>query len=205
MASKAKPSAMHYNLRMRPDSFFYPIFNRLLAEQPALRARMAAHAGKTVCIEWPLVSLVARIDEEGALAAAPADTVSDVRIRVRLPALLAFVAGDAEAWRLADVEGDAALAGAIASWMREFDGVLALRPWLGELGAARTVQALSALSAWHAAATHSVGCNIAEYAVYEAAWLADAKSVRRFVAAVDELRDATARLEARLRLLEQRR
>ncbi len=196
---------MQYNPRMLPDFMLYPVLNRLLADQPALRARLRAHAGKGVRIHLPLTEFAARIGEDGRLVAPSAGAAVDTRIRLAPDVLLRLAAGDHDALRAAGVEGDLALANAFVALLREFDWVLALRPWLGDIGAARAAQAITDLKGWRDRAVDSVGRNLAEYAAHETPMLADRNAVRRFVAGVDDLRDAAARLEARLAWLERRR
>ena len=94
------------------------------------------------------------------------------------------------------------LASDIAAAFAGFDWALALRPYLGDIAAARAAQVLSAFGHWRRQAHAALGRSLAEYATFEAGMLVDRQAARRFVAEVDELRDAAARLEARLSLLE---
>jgi ubiquinone biosynthesis protein UbiJ len=103
------------------------------------------------------------------------------------------------------VEGDGTLAADLSAALAEFDWALALRPVVGDMAAARAAQAVEGLGRWREKAQEAVGRSIAEYLTYEAGMLADKQAVRQFVAEVDEVRDAAARLEARLALLEQSR
>ena len=86
--------------------------------------------------------------------------------------------------------------------LADFDWVLALRPYLGDIAASRVDQFIQGVMNWRGRAAESVGRNLAEYAVYEQAWLAEPMAARDFIAAVDQLRDDADRLEARLHLLE---
>jgi ubiquinone biosynthesis protein UbiJ len=103
------------------------------------------------------------------------------------------------------VAGDGVFAADIAHALAEFDWVLALRPYLGDIAASRIDQFLRGAMNWRGQAIESAGRNLAEYAVYEQAMLAEPYAVREFIEAVDRLREDADRLEARLRLLEQSR
>jgi ubiquinone biosynthesis protein UbiJ len=100
------------------------------------------------------------------------------------------------------IQGDGLLAADLAAALRDFDWVLALRPWLGDIAATRAEQFLKEFAAWQPKAVESVGRNLAEYAVYEAKLLAEPEAVREFIAEVDRLREDLDRFEARLALLE---
>ena len=107
--------------------------------------------------------------------------------------------------KLADlfhVEGDGLFASDISSALADFDWVLALRPWLGDIAASRVDQFLRSALAWRQQAHDDTGANLAEYAVYEQAMLAEPNAVRRFISDVDALREDADRLEARLKMLE---
>ena len=199
---------MQYNADMFDAALQTPLFAalaRLLATQPSLRARLIGHAGKHVRIRLPLVVMAFRITEDGNLAVA--DPVLPFATEITIPTeiLLALAAGNKDALNRAAVEGDGTLAADISAALGEFDWALALRPMLGDMAAARAAQAIEGFGGWRRQAHEAIGRSLAEYTTFEAGLLADKEAVRRFVADVDELRDAAARLEARLALLEQTR
>lgn len=191
---------------------------RLLDSQPAARAHLARHAGKRVAIHLAVLTIAFRIDPDGRpgtdtgdqadaadLAQAAETPRPDCVITLGPELLLGLLVGDRQALAQARVDGDGVLANDLSAALGDFDWGLALRPWLGDILAARTAQGIAAFGRWRHEAQDSLGQAVAEYASYEAGLLADAPSVRGFIADVDELRDAVARLEARLALLERHR
>ena len=178
------------------------LIDRQLLDQPGVRASLARHVGKQVHLRLPLLVLDFRILEDGGLAAAaPAEAVA-AAITVAPEILFALALGEHDALRRASVTGDAVLAADLSAALVRFDWALALRPYLGDIVAARAAQALAGLGQWRVQATESAGLTLAEYATFEAGLLADRLAVRRFVAEVDQVRDGVARLAARLAILE---
>ena len=175
--------------------------NALLDRQPTAKTRLIRHAGKCIRLQLPLLPLSLRLEADGGLSAASADAVADVELSPDPSALPQWLTGGSLG-DLFRVAGDGVLAADLARALADFDWVLALRPYLGDIAASRIDQLIQGLSGWRKDAVESVGRNLAEYAVYEQAWLAEPEMVREFVAAVDTLREAADRLEARLRLRE---
>ena len=183
----------------------FAAFARLLATQPALRGRLVGHAGKHVRIRLPLVEAAFRVTEDGSLASA--DPALPIATGITIPpeALAALLAGQKNAFNQARVEGDGTLAADLGAALDDFDWALALRPVVGDVAAGRAARAVDGLGAWRDRCHRAIGKSAGEYLAHEAGVLADRNAVRSFVAEVDELRDAAARLEARLALLERRR
>lgn len=178
--------------------------NPLLASQPAARARLAGHAGKTLRIILPVAPLDLSLDEEGGFIAAPEGAVADLTLTPDPTALPRWLTGGTlnDLFR---VDGDGALGSDLGAALAGFDWVLALRPWLGDIAASRVDQFLRGFGQWGRGAAESAGRNLAEYAVHEQALLADPLAIHDFIAEVDALREAADRLEARLKLLETRK
>lgn len=177
--------------------------NAVLATQPASSERLAGHGGKTIRLALLGMALDLALDTAGGFVAAPADAEPAVTLTPDPGALPLWLAGG----KLNDlfrVRGDGLLAAELSSALADFDWVLALRPVIGDIAAARVDGFLRGLGPWRASAMESAGRNLAEYAVYEQALLAEPEAVREFVADVDALREAADRLEARLKLLEAR-
>ncbi len=187
-----------------PPAPLLAALDALLATQPAARARLAGHAGKIVRLVLPGVNLDLAVDDGGGLTAAPAAGEVALRLTPEPAALPRWLTGGTlnELFR---AEGDGLLAADLARALADFDWVLALRPWLGDIAASRVDAFLRALAPWRQQAMTSAGRNLAEYAVHEAGLLADPHAIRAFVAEVDALREAADRLQARLELLEIRR
>jgi len=182
----------------------FSAFARLLASQPTLRARLVGHAGKHVRIRLPLLTMNFRITEDGNLAVADPALPVATDISIPFDVLLLLAAGQKDALNKAKVVGEGTLAADISAALTEFDWALALRPVVGDVAAARAAQAVEGFGRWREQARDSFGRSVSEYMTYEAGMLADKESVRLFVADVDGLRDAAARLEARIALLEAR-
>ncbi len=179
-----------------------PVLHRLLADQPAARALLARHAGKAFRISLIAPLFMAQIDAAGNVTAAPegAEIATDIRLTPAL--LLRLIAGERQAIAEAQASGDGLLAADLRHAFEAIDLALALRPYLGDILAARVADGVSALQAWQLKAQESAAKSIAEYLVHEAGTLAGKAAVAEFMREVDALRDDTARLEARIALLE---
>lgn len=177
--------------------------NTLLDKQPTAKTRLCRHVGKCVRLALPLLPLSVRIEADGGFVAASAEAAPDVQLIPDPSALPQWLSGG----KLGDlfrVAGDGVLAADLAHALADFDWVLALRPYLGDIAASRVDQFLLGLAGWRANAIESAGRNLAEYAVYEQAMLAEPLAAREFITEVDRLREDVDRLEARLALLENR-
>ena len=178
--------------------------NALLNAQPAARERLRRHAGKHLRLALPLFPVNLQLDANSRFLPQieTSDEIPSLTLTPQPSALpLLFSGGKLAGMFL--VEGDGLVAADIASELADFDGVLALRPWLGDIAASRVDQFLRSALAWRQQAHDDTGANLAEYAVYEQAMLAEPNAVRRFIGEVDALREDMDRLEARLKMLEQ--
>lgn len=196
---------MQYNPPMFSHATLLSLIDRQLIRQPGARACLARHADKQARLSLPLASVTFRIGPDGGVTSADPDSDVAAEITVAPAQLLALALGDPDALARAAVAGDGVLATDIATALARFDWALALRPYLGDILAARAAQAVAGFGHWRAQAHASVGLTLAEYATYETQLVADKHAVRRFVAEVDGLRDDVARLEARLAILEQKK
>lgn len=194
-----------------PESILTSALNALLARQPLSRQRLVRHAGKRVILALPLRPLELAVDGDGRFTVPGPDTEADALAGALSTLTLTPDPAALPRWftggtmnDLFRAEGDGLLAADIAHAVVDFDWVLALRPYLGDMAASRFDQALQGFSAWRTQAVDSLGRNVAEYAVHEAGLLADPLAVKAFIADVDRLREDTDRLEARLKLLETR-
>ncbi len=178
--------------------------NALLNAQPAARERLRRHAGKHLRLALPLLPVDLQLDENSRFLPQieTSDEIPSLTLTPQPSALPLLLSGG----KLADlfhVEGDGLFASDISSALADFDWVLTLRPWLGDIAASRVDQFLRNALAWRQQAHDDTGANLAEYAVYEQAMLAEPNAVRRFISDVDALREDMDRLEARLNMLEQ--
>ena len=178
--------------------------NALLDKQPSAKVRLARHVGKCLRLVLPLLPLSLRIEADGGFVATTAEAAPDLQLIPDPGALPGWLSGGkfADLFRVA---GDGLLAADLAHALADFDWVLALRPYLGDIAASRIDQFLQSVANWRGQALESAGRNLAEYAVYEQALLAEPCAVREFIATVDRLREDADRLEARLGLLERQR
>ncbi|TCJ11975.1 hypothetical protein EZJ19_13515 [Parasulfuritortus cantonensis] len=187
---------------MFSEATLLSLLDRQLIHQPGARACLVRHAGKQARLTLPLASVAFRIGDDGGVGAADPEDAIATEIAIRAETLAALALGDHDAFSRAAVSGDGVLAADISAALARFDWALALRPYVGDILAARAAQALAGFGHWRLQAHEAVGRNLAEYATFEAGMLADKHAVRRFVADVDALRDDVARLEARIQLLE---
>lgn len=185
-----------------PTTLLTPALNRLLDTQPALVATLAEHGGKVAAVVLPPFSLRLAITPEGRLATAAAGAAAAVSITLGPDIPPRLLLGDRDALRAARIDGDGGLANDLMTVLDRFDWALALRPWLGDILAARAAQALAGVGRWRTQARAALDRNAAGWLAQESGLLVDRLTLARFVAETDELRDATARLAARLALLE---
>jgi ubiquinone biosynthesis protein UbiJ len=185
---------------LAPETVLATALNALLARQPAARARLARHAGKTLRLSLPLLTLQLTIEQDGevvAFALAARDALPALTLTPTPASVPSWLAGGATA-DLFHVAGDGLFAADIAHALADFDWVLSLQPLLGDVVASRVDGWLRASDQWRRHAATSIGRNIAEYAVHERALLVDPPAIHAFIAEVDRLREDVDRLEARL-------
>ena len=191
------------------ESALAAALNRLLDAQPGALSRLQRHAGKTLRLVLPLLPLDLTLDDTSRFRPA-SETSEAASASPAEPALTLTPAPSAlPLWlsggQLADLfrfEGDDQFAADLSGALADFDWVLALRPYLGDIAASRVEQFLRGFGAWREQAVQAAGRNLAEYAVYEQAMLAEPHAARAFIGEVDALREEVDRLEARLRLFE---
>lgn len=194
-----------------PETALATALNGLLSRQPMARARLQRHAGKRIILALPMLPIELGVDGDGQFTVPGPETeadelggaVSTLTLTPDPTALPKWLGGG----RMGDLfraEGDGLLAADVAQALADFDWVLALRPYLGDIAASRVDQFIQGLAAWRTKAVDAAGRNLAEYAVHEQALLAEPHALKEFIAEVDRLREDADRLEARLKLLEQR-
>lgn len=186
-------------------ALLFASLDRLLRSQPAANPRLAAHAGRHVRLALPLFNLDFSFTPQGGIESAgklAPETHPDCTLRLNTSVLLRLALHDEAALRSAPVEGDLQIARDLFAVLNGFDLALALRPYLGDIAAARTEQVFDrALNSRHKA-LHTLAANGAEYLVHEAKVLAERTTVGEFAAAVDHLREGVDRLAVRLQRLE---
>ena len=147
-------------------------------------------------------------DGSGGVSGAPPTT--DAVISGSVSALLQLLNGAARSGAsgasAAQVRGDAEVAAAF----RELVGLARpdleeeLSRWVGDLPARRIGILVRETLSWSRQVARSFGQNVAEYLQEESRDLASKPEVEEFLRGVDELREASDRVEARLKRLEMR-
>lgn len=180
--------------------------NALLDTQPGASGRLRRHGGKTFQLNLPLRPLRLALDEDGRFhpLESPLDSTPEL-VLTPMPSALPLLLSGGKLADLFRIEGDGLFAADLSGALADFDWVLALRPYLGDIAASRIDQFLHGLLAWRQKAHDDTGANLAEYAVYEQAMLAEPQAARTFIAEVDALREDVDRFQARLVLLEANR
>ncbi len=177
--------------------------NHLLSRQPALCRRLAAHAGKTACIDTGIMTLNLSVAADGLLQSAT-DEKPNVTIRLKPADLPRMLAEMERAFSYVAIEGDADFAKAISDvamglrWEAEED----LAPFVGDIAAVRIVKTARAAMSTAKSNAHNLAENIAEYLLEENPTLLRPEAADRFAMEVAILRDDTERLAKRIALLE---
>lgn len=179
--------------------------NHLLSRQPALCRRLAAHAGKTACIDMGFMTLSLSVAADGLLRSAT-DEKPNVTIRIKPADLPRMLAEMERAFSYVAIEGDADFAKAISDiamglrWEAEED----LAPFVGDIAAVRIVKTARAAMTTAKSNAHNLAENVAEYLLEENPTLLRQEAADRFAMEVSILRDDTERLAKRIALLERR-
>lgn len=190
---------------MLAESALARVLDRLLAGQPALRARLAGFAGRHLRLQAAGLSLTLGVRDGGGLAAAPgapADCTVTL-LPAALPRLLAAAPLQPGDFRLDGDPGLAALAGVLLRQLR-WDPEEALARYTGDIVAHRLARTGAALLELPRQAGRSLAAGVGEYLTEEAPVAAPRAPVEAFLREVDRLRDDLARLEARLARLDAR-
>ncbi len=178
------------------------LINRTLEREGWARARLAAHAGRTVRVAAGPVAATFAIDADGRLCASAAAPDLTLAISpLRLPTLLA----QPERWNeIVAADGDAALAATLAE--------LALTlPWFVEAMLARVFGPIAGLRladlgrralALPDHAAQRFGDRVARYVADEARLVVDAGELRAFASEVSALAGRADALSARIAALE---
>jgi ubiquinone biosynthesis protein UbiJ len=175
--------------------------NHLLRNADWARARLEPFAGSGVRVEVPPLSATFLVGADGLLLSSGSDADATTVLRLTASALVRLLALHDEAARQeVQVEGDTAFAAALTGvlgglrWDIEED----LSQIVGDVAARRFTQAGSGLLAWHAKAASNLAEALAEYWTEEQPLLVGGEPLRRYLQAVDALRDDAERLEKRI-------
>ena len=178
------------------------VFNHLLNQQPAVRAALAAHAGRRVGVVLAPLTVRGVLTDEGWLAACAGEP--EATIRLNHAAALAAASGRDPALRDVVLEGDAELAAAVGRLLARlrWDAGEDLSRIMGDVAANRLQRVARASLGFKGEIAWRLLENWIEHLREEAPLLASRQAVGRFVGAVDSLRDDVARSEKRLQRLE---
>lgn len=175
----------------------------VFAHTPGTADALIRHAGKTLALDLILFRVKLTVGASGALHA-DSNAIPDAVIFVSPDLLAQLPFKGKTAFREARTEGDAELLAAFndAFQQLDVDAEAELSRVLGPVVGFRLSEAGRAFGHWLKQATTDTARTLAEYAVEESPMLASQIDLARFNRDVDALRDDTARLEARLGLLE---
>jgi ubiquinone biosynthesis accessory factor UbiJ len=174
--------------------------NHVLATAGWAREKLAPHAGKAARFEMSAIRFTLQVTDDSLLAPAQHATEPSVVIRFQPGAVLRTLGDRRQAWRNAEVEGDAEFASAISQVAAnlEWDVEEDLSRLVGDIVAHRLALAGRTAAAWPRQAAQSLAANASEYLTEEARLLVTPLQAAEFVREVDELRDAVERLEKRI-------
>ncbi len=176
--------------------------NHLLSRQPALRDKLAAHAGKVARIDVGFTQLSLSVAADGLLQAG--DTDPGVTITIKPADLPQILANRERAFSYVSISGDADFARAISEvanglqWEAEED----LAPVVGDIAAVRIAQAAREATGAFSSGARRLVENVAEYLLEENPTLLYRSAGEAFASDVAVLRDDVERLAKRIALLE---
>lgn len=188
--------------------------NHLLSRQPALAAKLMAHAGKVAAIDAGVLHLALRVGGDGLLQDAAgegavtedAGTASAANVTIRIhPADLPQILADmSRAFAYVNISGDAEFAKTISDvanglhWEAEED----LAPLVGDIAAVRIVRAGREAVDAMKTGSRKLAENVAEYLLEENPTLLYRAAGDAFASDVAVLRDDVERLAKRVALLQ---
>ena len=177
--------------------------NHLLVREPWARDKLAAHAGKILCMDAGVVTIKLKVASDGLLEQAITDGDADVTIRIKLSDLPLLMQNRERAFSTVKVEGDAELANTISQlsqslrWEAEED----LSRWVGDIAATRLVAGAKAALDAAQSTQRKLAENVAEYFLEENPMLVRPQAVADFTDEVTKLRDDVERMAKRIEKL----
>jgi len=141
--------------------------------------------------------------DSGEVAPAAADAAPAATVKIAPGLMLRLAARDERAWREIDIAGDTDFASAIHHVTRNlrWDVEEDLSRVFGDVAAHRMAETGRTLQRWGEQAAENTARAFAEYWTEEQPLIAGARDLEEFGRAVDQLRDAAARLEKRIEQL----
>lgn len=185
---------------------FAATFNHLLLQQPFAQQRLQRHAGKTLQLNLPPLSLLLTIDADGQVEVAAEGSPADATLGVSPLSMLHVLAGSPMPSELVHTAGDSTLAldfGNVLQNLR-WDAEEDLSQVFGDVLGHRIASFGASLFAQQKQAALSLAANFTEYWTEERPLIAKRQQVADFVRQVDLLRDDVERLDKRVARLQQR-
>lgn len=187
------------------------LLNRLLHLDDETRQRLVRYAGSLVALDFQNTSqiLFIRITAEGLTIVETTDTKPDVTIRGTPGQLFAYLMAmkndEPGSAGTIEITGNIALAQKLAGIARELDPDWEeqLAVWLGDVPARHTANAVRHFAKNSAYAMKTAGNNMGEYLRHESGLVPAPDEVKRFINAVDVLRNDVERLNLRINRLTQ--
>jgi ubiquinone biosynthesis protein UbiJ len=182
--------------------------NHLLAQQPWAKDQLCLHAGKTIRLEVPPMSLHLLIENNGEFSALNADLNSDSASTTLPDATLAlppFAAlrmalhGTLDTSQIT-MQGDTALAASVGKVLRELSWDIEedLSHVMGDIPATKIVSMGKQFLLQGKQKSANLAAMLAEYWQEENPLITKRRHLEQFATEVDELRDAAERLEKRI-------
>ena len=178
--------------------------NHVLGQHAWARERLRAHAGKTVRIDALPLVLTLKISAAGEVESAPRVENADVAFRVNAAQIPLMLADPEGALKSVHLTGDADFAQVVASLLRElrWDVEEDLSRFVGDVPAYRMMKVARSFAAWGRDASQRLAGTTAAFLVDEEPLLVRGAMAEQLAAGVAEARDALARLEKRIEMLE---
>lgn len=178
------------------------LFNRVLSDYPAAREQLRIHAGKSIWAQVGPVTTQMRVTAAGEMemTGSGADTVPDVAFQIPLSLLPALLRRDESAFSAVAFSGDSELASTLSTIARnvEWDVEEDLSKVVGDIAAHRIVGTAKAGGAWRRDASERLTENVAEYLTEERRAFITKNELEILARGNESLRDAIARLDARI-------
>jgi len=183
------------------------IINHLLSQHGWARDKLMAHAGKSVRVDAMPLAITLLVSASGEVEAIPDPGKTDVAFKLSLAQLPLMLVDPERALKSVHLTGDAEFAQTLGTLMRElrWDAEEDLSRLIGDVPAHRAMQGARAFSAWGRDAAQRLAGNSAAFLVDEEPMLVRQRMVEQFADEVAAARDACARLEKHIELLEARK
>ena len=175
--------------------------NHVLRAEGWARERLAPFAGETVELRAAFLPALRLAIAEGGLLAPGGPGAPALTILVKGDAPAAALKGEDHLLRAVEVTGNAKLADAVMGLVRHlrWDFAEDLSRVTGDVVAHRVAEGMRGLAAWLPEAAGRLSGAFAAYATDEARLLVGRHDLEAFAGELAQLRDALARLEARMR------